>query len=197
MHIGTSEKNANLNVNGNCSVSGNCTFPTITGTTAFKDDVHIGEDSNTKQLNVNGYCKVSQNLDVGMDINVKGNLYVSGGTKARLVKTKHFGNVTMSAYETATPYFGDIGSGITDEFCKCYIYLDDIFKETIIENTEYYVFLQVYGDNKIYVSGKYEDYFIVESNNPNVKFDWEIKCRQKDTDNMRMDVIDIETEEDN
>ena len=150
---------------------------------------------------VNGYTNITQNLDVlgsittYKDVNVKGNLYVTGSTKARLVKTEHFGNVAMSAYETATPYFGDIGNGVTDEFCKCYICLDDIFKETIIENTEYYVFLQVYGDNKIYVSEKYKDYFIVESNNPNVKFCWEIKCRQKDTNNMRMDVIGIETEE--
>ena len=122
-------------------------------------------------------------------------MYVTGNTKARLVKTEHFGDVTMSAYETTTPYFGDIGSGETDEFCECYIYLDDIFKETIIENTEYYIFLQVYGNNNVYVSEKYEDYFVIKSNSPSVKFDWEIKCRQKDTDNMRMNTIDIESEE--
>ena len=306
VHIGTSDSNKNLNINGNCKISGDCEFPSIVGTigfkgegdihigtdkstkdlhvngccnvsqnldiggnlsvrgngvfyngltvaggtTAFKTNVHIGTDENEKtrkQLHVNGYCKVSQNLDIGGNLSINsghvaikgssagklailgyktpdtwvwintglvnndmeqaivisgnlrvdGGLYITGNAKARLVKTEHFGNVTMSAYETTTPYFGDIGSGETDEFCKCYIYLDEIFKETIIENTEYYIFLQVYGNNNVYVSEKYEDYFVIKSNSPSVKFDWEIKCRQKDTDNMRMDVIDIETEEDN
>lgn len=200
VHLGNNTVNTNVFVVGNLTTSGVCTFPTISGTTTFREDVNIGSTT-ARRLMVNGYTNITQNLDVlgsittDKDVNVKGNLYVEGSTKARLVKTKHFGNVAMSAYETATPYFGDIGNGVTDEFCKCYIYLDDIFKETIIENTEYYIFLQVYGDNKIYVSEKYKDYFIVESNNPNVKFCWEIKCRQKDTNNMRMDVIDIETEE--
>ena len=200
VHLGNNTVNTNVFVVGNLTTSGVCAFPTISGTTTFTEDVNIGSTT-ARRLMVNGYTNITQNLDVlgsittYKDVNVKGNLYVAGSTKARLVKTEHFGNVAMSAYETTTPYFGDIGNGITDEFCKCYIYLDDIFKETIIENTEYYVFLQVYGDNKIYVSEKYKDYFIVESNNPNVKFCWEIKCRQKDTNNMRMDVIDIETEE--
>lgn len=49
-----------------------------------------------------------------------GNLYV-GGTKNRSVTTQHYGSVCLSAYETATPYFGDIGSGICDESGLCYI----------------------------------------------------------------------------
>lgn len=212
VHIGTDENEKTrkqLHVNGYCKVSQNLD---IGGNLSINSGHVAIKGSSAGKLAILGYKTpdtwvwintglvnndMEQAIVISGNLRVDGGLYITGNAKARLVKTEHFGNVTMSAYETTTPYFGDIGSGETDEFCKCYIYLDEIFKETIIENTEYYIFLQVYGNNNVYVSEKYEDYFVIKSNSPSVKFDWEIKCRQKDTDNMRMDVIDIETEEDN
>ena len=53
-------------------------------------------------------------------ISVSPGLYVSGsfqctGTKNRVVETKTYGKRLQYAYETASPFFGDIGSGEIDE----------------------------------------------------------------------------------
>ncbi len=125
---------------------------------------------------------------------VEGNIYQNGtGVKARVIDTEHYGKITMSAYETATPYFGDIGSGECDEAGFCYIYIDDIFKETILSHYKYYIFIQPYGDSPVYPVEKNECYFIVKGK-PGQKFDFEIKCRQKGTETARLDYINLESE---
>lgn len=130
----------------------------------------------------------------GSGLYVYGNLYVNGSSKNRVVETDHFGDVCLSAYETATPYFGDIGTGQCDDNGLCYIYLDDIFKETIIDGCEYYIFLQSYSSENVYPIEKNVDYFVVKGK-PYLRFDWEIKCRQKGTETSRLDSICIESEE--
>ena len=131
----------------------------------------------------------------GTGLYVFGNIGCSG-TKARVVHTEHYGEIELNAYETATPYFGDLGSGECDENGLCYIYLDEIFKETIINECNYYVFLQQYGEFNVYPIEKNKDYFVVKGE-PYQKFDFEIKCRQIGTDNMRLNRVGdrIESEE--
>ena len=131
----------------------------------------------------------------GTGLYVFGNIGCSG-TKARIVHTEHYGEIELNAYETATPYFGDLGSGECDENGLCYIYLDEIFKETIINECNYYVFLQQYGEFNVYPIEKNKDYFVVKGE-PYQKFDFEIKCRQIGTDNMRLNRVGdkIESEE--
>lgn len=46
--------------------------------------------------------------------------------------------------------FGDIGEGTIDETGKCYVYIDDVFAETIDTEVQYQVFLQKYGENERY-----------------------------------------------
>ena len=105
----------------------------------------------------------------GTGLYVFGNIGCSG-TKARIVHTEHYGEIELNAYETATPYFGDLGSGECDENGLCYIYLDEIFKETIINECNYYVFLQQYGEFNVYPIEKNKDYFVVKGE-PYQKFD--------------------------
>lgn len=124
------------------------------------------------------------NSKTGSGLYVFGNIGCSG-TKERIIQTEHYGAVELNAYETATPYFGDIGSGQCDENGLCYIYIDDIFKQVILTNCDYYVFLQQYGESSVYPIEKNEDYFIVKGL-PYQKFDFEIKCRQIGTENMRL-----------
>ena len=83
-------------------------------------------------------------------VQIFGNLSVNG-TKNRVVKTKNYGERLLNAYETSTPYFGDLGSGKTDKKGKCKIKIDKIFKETI-ELSDYKVFVQELDDGKLYVS---------------------------------------------
>ena len=105
------------------------------------------------------------------------------GEKDRVVTTENYGKRLLNAYETATPYFGDIGSNITDENGYCKIIIEDIFKETI-ELDDYKVFIQECGDGKLYVK-KYKDYFEVIGP-PNLEFDWEIKAIQKGYRDIRL-----------
>lgn len=136
------------------------------------------------------------NSKTGTGLYVFGNIGCSG-TKERIIQTEHYGAVELNAYETATPYFGDIGSGQCDENGLCYIYFDEIFKEVILVNCDYYIFLQQYGETFVYPIEKEKDYFVVKGE-PYQKFDFEIKARQYGTENMRLnragDIIESEEE---
>lgn len=132
----------------------------------------------------NGSSLGINNLKSGTGLYVFGNIGCSG-TKERIIQTKHYGAVELNAYETATPYFGDIGSGKCDEYGLCYIYLDEIFKETILINCDYYIFLQSYGNVNVYPIEKNSNYFVIKGS-PYQKFDFEIKARQYGTETMRL-----------
>lgn len=100
------------------------------------------------------------------------------GTKSRLILTKNFNERLLYCYETPTPLFGDIGNGKLDEYGVCYIYIDNIFLETINTNQcQYNVFLTKYDIGDIYVKERHYEYFIVEGT-PNLEFSWEIKAKQ-------------------
>ena len=137
-----------------------------------------------KSITVSGLLEISLNgsFDCYGNAFVQGDLTVSG-TKNRLVTTDNYGNRLLNAYETATPYFGDIGSNKTDENGYCKINIEDIFKETI-ELENYKVFIQECADGKLYVK-KSEDYFEVIGT-PNLEFDWEIKAIQKGYRDIRL-----------
>ena len=124
----------------------------------------------------------------------RGTLYCSGtvtGTiKSRDVKTDNYGNVLLYCYETPSPMFGDIGSGITDADGICYVQIDDIFSETTNLKNGYQVFLQKCGNGDIWVSEKHPNYFVVQGT-PELPFDWEVKAMQKDYENTRLDATDL------
>jgi hypothetical protein len=109
---------------------------------------------------------------------INGNLTV-GGTKNRVVETSSYGKKLFYSYETATPYFGDIGDGVIGEDGKCYVSIDDIFSESVEADTTYQVFLQAYGKGECYVSQRDRTYFVVEGT-PNLSFGWEVKAVQRD-----------------
>lgn len=118
------------------------------------------------------------------DVTVKGNFDVDGGTKNRTVNTSQ-GKVRISAYETAEPYFGDIGEAQTDENGQVRIDIEPLFAETVNTSCPYQVFLQPYCDGNFYVSERAENYFIV-SGTPNGAFGYEIKAKQKGYERNRL-----------
>lgn len=73
----------------------------------------------------------------------------------------------------------------------CAIYLDEIFKETVITEYKYYVFLQAVGDTGIILIEQNEDYFIIKGK-PCQEFNFEIKCRQKGTETNWLDRVYFE-----
>lgn len=117
--------------------------------------------------------------EFGKGVRVGGDLTVYGD-KNREVDTENYGRQLAYCYETATPYFGDLGHGMTDENGVCLIEIDDIFRE-IVGEQEYLIFLQPEGEGNLYVNKaeKYCNYFIVRGT-ANLSFAWEIKSIQKE-----------------
>ena len=131
---------------------------------------------------------------------IKNNAYVQGdfsvdGTKSRKVNTQDFGERLLYCYETPSPLFGDVGEGIIGEDGLCYINIDSIFSETININ-QYQVFLQKYGNGECFVKERKSLYFIVQGT-PGLSFGWEIKAKQVDYLQQRLDKVEEEVVVDN
>ena len=116
---------------------------------------------------------------------IVGNFTVSG-TKSREAETDNYSKRLLYAYETPTPLFGDIGETIIDDDGLAYVDIDDIFSETIANNVEYQVFLQKEGEGDCWVSSKERSYFVIQGT-PNLKVAWELKAKQKDYQNIRLE----------
>ena len=121
-------------------------------------------------------------VDYDDGVRVQGDFTVSG-TKNRAVETSQ-GTVLMSAYETASPYFGDIGSGMTDEAGACVVELDPLFLETVSTDSGYVVFLQKRGPGDLWVESKEAGRFTVRGT-AGLSFDYEVKARQKGYENHK------------
>ena len=115
---------------------------------------------------------------------VVGNFNVTG-TKSRVAETEDYGERLLYCYETPSPMFGDIGEGVIGEDGRCFIPIDPTFAETI-SDAQYQVFLQKYGSGECYVSERKPSYFIVEGT-PDLSFGWELKAKQKDYEQRRLD----------
>ena len=107
------------------------------------------------------------------------------GTKSRLSDADDYGKRLLYSYETPSPMFGDVGEGVIDEYGMCYVFLDPVFAETISTN-QYQVFLQKYGQGECYVAERKADHFVVVGE-PGLSFGWELKAKQKDFDQLRLD----------
>ena len=120
-----------------------------------------------------------------------GNFKVTG-TKNRLVETENYDERLLYSYETTSPMFGDIGSGVLDSTGYCYVSVDDIFSETARTDINYQVFLQACGAGALYVESKSSTHFVVRGE-PGLTFDWEIKCRQLDYPHLRLENDTLQT----
>lgn len=110
-------------------------------------------------------------------------LYVFG-SKHRVIQTKDYGKRALDAYETAEPYFGDIGEAIIGENGVVTVPIEPTFAETI-KLDDYQVFLQKYGRGDCWVERRDFDSFTVYGT-AGLRFGWEIKGKQVDWDGIRM-----------
>lgn len=108
------------------------------------------------------------------------------GYKSRISKTKNYSDRLLYCYETPKPYFGDIGEATLDEDGICYIFVDDIFLETINTKCQYQVFLQKYGQGDVWVEERNPNYFLIKGT-PHLKFGWELKARQLGYETERLE----------
>lgn len=110
-------------------------------------------------------------------------------SKNAIVKTSQ-GSVTINAYETAEYYFGDIGEGRTGADGIVYIGIEKLFNETVNTTIPYQVFLTAYGSGNLWVAQREHDRFMVKSDQPNIKFGWEIKAKRKGYEHTRLQNVD-------
>lgn len=116
---------------------------------------------------------------------VFGNLNVTQGQKNSLVKTSQ-GWAAVHAYETAEYYFGDIGENNTGANGKVIVGLDQLFAQTINTDMQYQVFITPYNNAHVWVSQRLNNRFVVESDQPNAEFGWEIKGHRKEYEHSRL-----------
>ena len=109
------------------------------------------------------------------------------GEKNRIVKTPDYSKRLMYCYETSAPMFGDVGEGEIGENGETRIYIDPVFAETISADG-YQVFLQKYGIGECYISERNGAFFTVNGE-PGLRFGWELKAKQFDLDQRRLDIF--------
>ena len=126
-------------------------------------------------------------LDV---LSVRCNSLTVNGSKSREVDTDSYGDRLLYCYEMPSPMFGDIGESVLDEDGFAYIFIDPIFEETIDTDASYQVFLQKYGEGDLWVSERKPGYFVVKGT-PGLAFAWEMKAKQFDAANTRMEYKEI------
>lgn len=107
------------------------------------------------------------------------------GTKSRAVDADQYGERLLYCYETPSPLFGDVGEGQIAEDGACYVWLDPVLAQAITTD-RYQVFLQKYGEGDAYVSERKPGYFVVKGT-PGLSFGWELKAKQADFDQKRLD----------
>ena len=127
----------------------------------------------------------SLGLDTSGGIIAGGSMQVYGA-KNRIIETENYAERLQYCYETPTPMFGDVGEGAIDKTGKCYVWLDDVFAETIDTDVQYQVFLQAYGEGNVYVNERSPSYFVV-CGTPGLAFGWEIKAVQKNYNMIRLE----------
>lgn len=164
-----------------------------------------GDDGNAVDLTTvgsnNRIAFNTNNFDIDGEVSIKNdhrltakNVHVTGwlgvdGSKNSIVRTSQ-GAVAINAYETAEYYFGDIGEGQTSTDGIAYIGIEKLFNETVNTTIPYHVFITAYGAGNIWVDQREHNRFIVKSDQPNLKFSWEIKAKRKGYEHTRLQNVD-------
>ncbi|MCP0886923.1 gp58-like family protein [Ligilactobacillus sp. WILCCON 0076] len=157
---------------------------------AAADNIYFNTNSNVS-VTGGGFIATAggshiQNTRIDNELWVNGNFSVSG-TKNAVVETTA-GWVNINAYETAEYYFGDIGFANTSSGSKVKITFDSLFLETINTAVDYHVFISSYGNGYAWCSERGADYFVIESNVPNLDISYEVKAKRKGYENDRLEI---------
>lgn len=202
-----------LEIGGNCEITrkGNvfAMSPNFVSGMYLSNEVSIGVDLSQKSYSmIMGY--VGKDVFVGeatstlrgYGFTANNDIYAYGklgcmGEKTRIIHTDDGRNAEMYAYETASPTFGDIGTGKIDNDGYCYVYLENDFLATIEKNMKYHVTLTAKGPGELYVESTNENdgYFLVKGT-PKLEFYWEARARQKGCRDTRIEESNIPEKED-
>ena len=215
---GSAETKALKITGGSLLIGGNCEITNVGNVFAlspkFYSGLYLNSDFKTGTLSklnysmllgyVGKYIFVGESGGVlwGYGFTANNDIYAYGtigclGKKTRIIHTDDGRNIEMYAYETASPTFGDMGTGKLDEDGQCYVYLDDDFLLTVERDMKYIVMLTAKGAGELYVESTNEKdgYFVVKGT-PKLEFYWEVKTRQKGSRDTRIEQSDIPEKED-
>ena len=126
---------------------------------------------------------------MGSGFYVDGNISC-GGSKNRVVNTENYGKRALNAFETAEPYFSDIGSGVIDDSGRSVIEFEDIFSETIERDIPYQVFITPTSELDCRCIKKERGKFTM-SGDPGATFDYMICAKQKGYANVRLERMNM------
>lgn len=168
----------------------------------MRNEIMIGSDGVSLIASSN---KNLSNARISLDSTLDDKISMSGGVvswgnfsvvgkKNAAVETSQ-GMTLINAYETAEYYFGDIGESTTDESGICKVMIDSLFLETVNTSVPYQVFVSPYSGAKAWVAERYDTFFVVKSDKPNVKFTWELKAKRLGYENDRLEVVNIKKPE--
>lgn len=172
--------------------SNNITRPNISiGTNTWTNQGNNNERGQNVSIVGNGVyiCPIGETMIGNGGLIVEGRLGVQGA-KNSIVDTSQ-GKTAINAYETAEYYFGDIAKTNTGASKRVKIMIDPIFLETINTDINYHVFVSSYDNGYAWVSEMAKDYFVIESNVPNLHVSYEIKAKRKQYENVRLDKVDM------
>lgn len=215
---GSAETKALKITGGSLLIGGNCEITNVGNVFAlspnFYSGLYINSDFKIGTLSKLNYSMllgyVGKHIFVGESggtlwgygFTANNNIFAYGtigcmGEKTRIIHTDDGRNIEMYAYETASPTFGDMGTGKLDEDGQCYVYLGDDFLLTVERDMKYIVMLTAKGAGELYVESTNEKdgYFVVKGT-PKLEFYWEVKTRQKGSRDTRIEQSDIPEKED-
>lgn len=216
---GSAETKALKITGGSLEIGGNCEItrkgdvfalsPKFVSGMYLSNEVSIGVELSKKSYSmIMGY--VGKDIFVGESVSTlrgygftaNNDIYAYGklgcmGEKTRIIHTDDGRNAEMYAYETASPTFGDIGTGKIDNDGYCYVYLENDFLATIEKNMKYHVTLTAKGPGELYIESTNENdgYFLVKGT-PKLEFYWEVRVRQKGCRDTRIEESNIPEKED-
>ncbi len=155
---------------------------------AFHEDINLKTFPDHGVQVMGGGMTIDNGLQVH-DLHVLGWLGVDG-SKNSIVDTSQ-GKTAINAYETAEYYFGDIAKANTGTSKRVKIMIDPLFLETINTEIDYHVFVSSYSNGYAWVSEMTQEYFVIESNVPNLSVSYELKAKRKQYENVRLDKVDV------
>lgn len=103
--------------------------------------------------------------------------------KTAIQPTADYGERLINAYETAEYYFGDIGKGSVSEGI-CVVNIEDIFRECVNTDIDYYVFLTPCRNGHVYIDNQTPYSFTVRGDD--ILFFWEVKAKRRGYEYTRL-----------
>ncbi len=155
---------------------------------------YVGDGTNGDEIDITavGGTTHHSNLTVNAQLqadSIQANSLRVTGYNHNVIKTTQ-GYVGINAYETAEYYFGDIGEANTGNAGEVIIGIDKIFNETVNTKIQYQVFVTPYSDCHVWVERRYDNRFVVRSDQQNAEFGWELKAKRKGYESDRLRHID-------